>query len=606
MVVDLLQPIFRKDEETAWTIVKSQQSTKPSTMSMFSDCSFVTIKDDGQSAVRRFDFENDLILAPVYKRFLFNCLGAAPSIRDKFTPVRNPDDKAGSTSTVAGTREENGTQLSQPNAQSGLLWTGNSPRGGILPTDSSTSNYASTDTGTTHVRGDVTSLADNIDWTPDNITKILREIGGFSISVRSDLEEIQCSIEPFAIPKRSLPLRSLLKQHQMTPEEQAYVDAKLISGITAKAAHVVAEALDEGADINTRVREDTSPLRASLRVNTRSDVSALLLLYHETNIRYHSVLGDTILHTAVKNGRPWLIRRLCANAEYLRIENREGSTVLHVAASSLCYGLSSLKILSQICEDFDRSSCTLPDSAGRTALEIAVLHNHQRHALKLIQLGSDPSFCHTVHPRVGNGYTVCAIFLAVWEGHQAMLEMLLKECSDARSLINRKIAYCVPLLQYAFLHNNHKIGETLLLHGAEWREIEVSRNGLLEFANSGKTPVMLLTLISQGCLTLNGSVDVTRSVDGMLAECSINLATRALTKLEPHMVNPHTRVRTKLKKFPLSASRFYAYSKSDPTKIQTLEEILRRMITCKGSLPQGGSALTISDRGAIATDSVVP
>lgn len=84
LVVDLLEPVFRNDNETAWTVVQTRRSTKASSLSVISrsNMSSVTVQDNSQNMARRFDFENELIRGPVYKRFLLASLCAVPTIEE--------------------------------------------------------------------------------------------------------------------------------------------------------------------------------------------------------------------------------------------------------------------------------------------------------------------------------------------------------------------------------------------------------------------------------------------------------------------------------------------------------------------------------------------
>ncbi len=88
VVIELLQPVFRKDEESAWTVIQSRPSTRRPVSSIFtgSNRSSLQVQNDGENHSRRFTFENDLILAPVYKRMLFRCLSAPETIKSSAEP----------------------------------------------------------------------------------------------------------------------------------------------------------------------------------------------------------------------------------------------------------------------------------------------------------------------------------------------------------------------------------------------------------------------------------------------------------------------------------------------------------------------------------------
>jgi hypothetical protein len=90
--IDVLRPKFRKDEETAWTIVKNRlslQSSKawPTTLASsgkFSVCSIASVVSYRNRQDKTFTFEDELFLGPVYKRLLIgrlceNPVGRVPS-----------------------------------------------------------------------------------------------------------------------------------------------------------------------------------------------------------------------------------------------------------------------------------------------------------------------------------------------------------------------------------------------------------------------------------------------------------------------------------------------------------------------------------------------
>lgn len=130
--------------------------------------------------------------------------------------------------------------------------------------------------------------------------RILRESGGFSVSVLADLRELKLADNPSRLQKRSLPLGSILKQHQMVPEAQKFLNAKLIFGAATDDANVVAQALEEGAEINTVSDSGLTALQIGLSESLNSEVAALLLLYKETKVHLRNENGETLLHQAVR------------------------------------------------------------------------------------------------------------------------------------------------------------------------------------------------------------------------------------------------------------------------------------------------------------------
>ena len=218
ILVDVFQPVFRKDEETAWTIVKSKQSTRPAPSTRYSDSvrNVLQRHDAVENVHRRFMFENDLFLAPVYKRLLLRSL-SAPDLFDGHTDYSSLQESASIL-----TREPNDKDFG---------------KGPDLRIDDASSSALS-------------SPSDDFDLTPKNIVNSLRSAGRFSMGVQVDLAEMQLTTGAFNLPKRSLPLHSALKQAQMEPNEQLRLNNRLIQSAHVEDMSAVAQALDDGADIN--------------------------------------------------------------------------------------------------------------------------------------------------------------------------------------------------------------------------------------------------------------------------------------------------------------------------------------------------------------------
>lgn len=457
--------------------------------------------DHQPSDNKRFDFENDLILGPVYKRVLFTHLCTMPALSEESS--KDPFFHS----------KESGSNQGRKAA----------PDKGHRPPNVETEPAVN-----------VTSK-DGIDWSLENIVRTLQACGGFSVSVVADLETLRRAEDRSRLPKRSLPLGSLLKQNELVSAGQAFVNAKLILGATMDDADQVAQALDEGAEINTLSEEGLTALQISLGESQTSTVAALILLYNETKVHLRDQTGDTLLHYAMKSGNVWLIRRLVTSMDQLRVFDGEGATPLHVAAQGGGDRLISLREINrtfagqQVCPDM------VVDQGGKSALHIAAERGNTDHALELLRLGCDPSFIPKPANRPQEGQVFSSpLYLAVARGHVDFVKLVLEECSETVNLVNwehhtrRTLLECVKDSQ---LKQRYALAELLISHGANWRQTWRQSDRLLDFVNTGMTPKLLLILISQGCFPMHRDLDITPSLQGLMDNSNVELATSILSQL---------------------------------------------------------------------------
>lgn len=284
-------------------------------------------------------------------------------------------------------------------------------------------------------------------------------------------------------------------------------------------------------------------------------VAPLLLLYNETVVHSRDPLsGETILHFAARRGSPPLIRRLISNAEDLLVRDGEGRTPLHTAAS---YQTSCLDSITEICKAISRGNIrldTILDAQNTNALHVAVSPGNHDHARALIKHGFDPSFfVDEPQPGVDPVFSVTGspLFLAALKGDEGMVKIILKNSVDHPSLANWIHSRGRSLLRHSVYSQKPKIAEILLCNGADWHEMESDRDELLAFANSGRTPVMLLLLVAEGCLPMNSPLDVSSSMrrflsvyDEDLFKPRANLATQAFWFLEQQQSKLQTDLRS--------------------------------------------------------------
>jgi Ankyrin repeats (3 copies) len=421
----------------------------------------MTVPDNSPSNNKRFDFENDLILGPVYKRVLLAQLCTMPDIPE--ATAKQP---------LSVTQQTNAYLCREnvPDEDSTLPELAKGPALGF-------------------------TLKDEVDWSPENIVRILRACGGFSAGVAADLEELRRAEDPSELPKRSLPLGSILRQHELVRAAQVFVNAKLILGATRDDADQVAQALDEGAEINTLSEEGFTSLQISLGESQTSTTAALILLYNETKVHLRDDTGDTLLHYAVKSGNLPLIRRLVTSMDNLRVFDSKGATPLHVAARGDAKRLTSLKEINSIFAGQDVCPDMVVDDLGRSALHIAAGGGQSEHTLELLRLGCDPSFIPKPANRPQEAQVLSSpLYLAVAAGHVDLVCKIIEECSDLLDLVNwrhhvrRTLLDCV---RDSHLEQRYALAELLILHGANWRQTWKQTDRLLEFANNSATPKLL-------------------------------------------------------------------------------------------------------------------
>jgi hypothetical protein len=117
--------------------------------------------------------------------------------------------------------------------------------------------------------------------------------------------------------------------------------------------------------------------------------------------------------------------------------------------------------------------------------------------------------------------------MAVSRGYVDLVEKVLEECSEMLDLVNWKHHIRHTLLDCvkdSHLNQRYALAELLISHGADWRQTWRQSDRLLEFANTGATPKLLLTLISQGCFPMLRDLDITPSLPGLLDKSNRELA----------------------------------------------------------------------------------
>ena len=503
IVVDVFQPIFRKDEETAWTIVQSKQTTKPPPSTKYSESvrsalkEHETIKHSGP----KFTFENDLFLSPVYKRVLLRSLSASDLIEEP-----------------------------SPQAQSSVL-TGELSHQGVcngpeIRVDDASSFKPS-------------SLPNEFALTPNNIINTLRSVGDFSVGVRIDLQDLRQTLGWFNLPKRSLPLHSALKRAQMEPEQQLHLNEQLLRAAAQEDEGLIAEALDNGADINTTGIDGKSVLDICLKhidlalylQKGYSVAVELLLLYRETTLTSISKSKGTILHLAILSGNVAVVACLSKDcATELQLMIRQDAPQLYVASAFSHQDLSPFRAINHILASNSINPDHISKYEGKSALHLAATEGDCQLGAMLVGVGCNP-FAPIQDPAYnGNRKELhwSALFFATKLGHTEFVRSVLDEFLKQGK--NRKFANSghddtLGLVQIAENDGFGEIAETLLSKWLDWPRDSHMRSHLFSSLVSSEPghdqAALLLALLAKGIFpdAARIAVDITQLVPHIWAIC---------------------------------------------------------------------------------------
>jgi ankyrin repeat protein len=500
ILVDIFQPVFRKDEETAWTIVKSKQSTRPAPSTRYSDSvrNVLQHQDVTESVHRRFTFENDLFLAPVYKRLLLRSL-SAPDLTEGYTDYSSLQESAS-----VLTRDKDfgkGLDIRIDDASSCAL----------------------------------SSSSDDFDLTPKNVVNSLRSAGCFSMGVQVDLAEMRRTTGAFNLPKRSLPLHSALKQSQMEPNEQLQLNSRLIRGAHAEDMSIVAQALDDGADVNAVDEGGVSALDIclnkwhSIPISKEINIAHLLLLYRETAIRSKGKTNTTLLHLAILSGGVALVACLIQDlTDTLRPFLQGGLSPLYIAPAFSYEDLAPFREINRILVSNQINPDTVPGYEGKSALHLAAVEGDTEYGAKLVGLGCNPyaPMEQTSHNNDGEGCYSSAVFLALKLGHTDFVLKVVDVSSTEHMTQPGEVGHdeTLKLVRFAEQQGYPQIAEMLLQRWLDWHiEKGVIDNLYSSLVTSDATrdhAALFLMLISQGRLPSSvWLLDITSLVPHILAIC---------------------------------------------------------------------------------------
>ncbi|ERF73623.1 hypothetical protein EPUS_00876 [Endocarpon pusillum Z07020] len=261
LVCECLRPVFRKDEESAWTIVFSGPASSPSSLINAS-----RTEDDTSSvwSERSFAFINDLLTAPVYKRLALSALQRPRPAQelDGVLPL-----------TQAGAIASYHMLPKKPWVCDSIHETSINTRKRRSTAATTIKHMKTIDRGAMLVATDAASEV-------------------FSSGVVTDLRDTLLS-------SRWLPLRASLQGGLISMEEQLRINAKLLDAAANNNLVAVAEALDAGADINA-VRPGQGWTALHFAISHCCPAVRFLLQYQNVNAHVRENNGKTLLHKAVQ------------------------------------------------------------------------------------------------------------------------------------------------------------------------------------------------------------------------------------------------------------------------------------------------------------------
>jgi ankyrin repeat protein len=402
VLCDCPRPVFRKDEESAWTIVASAAcSSLLTNQSASSD-----VRDDDASlhSAKHFSFTDDLLTAPVYKRVTLNMLSRSGT-------VPNPWD------------------ASSPSDARHLA------RNAAHPTRFKDASFEGYNATLVRWKSTASETSASSSDGPDMLGLIDQAAGmTFSSSTVSDrrLHQLGNRHQRSANHQslKYLPIRASPKREQMTAEECRTIDSKLYDAVRHGSLDEIALSLDDGADINA-VALDSGDTILHVAMMTYQDdsLASFLLQYKNVNIHVQNGKGQTLLHVAVFAGKVRAIRGLLDLGLSMTDEDHRGITPFNIAVESVPF-TDPLSIL------LLHARMRGVDSAEMTDMDPAALHTVCRNnpicaekALVLLDHGWSPAKrFRTVDGT--NSERVSSLYLAVMQREVVLVEKMLRLPKD--------------------------------------------------------------------------------------------------------------------------------------------------------------------------------
>jgi hypothetical protein len=265
LICDCLRPVFRKDEESAWTIIATGAGSSRASLSTsaWMDDRWESIFFDRPLACI-----NDLLTAPVYKRLALSSLRPLRSSHSFQAVV--PSTSAAPTANYHLLRDRSHAGSTQESC---------------MTTIKRQSLARTTTHGMDTMGRDLVELA--ADAAPETS-------GVFSSSVVADLKLREPSVQ-------YLPLQASIKRGHLAVEQQSLLDFQLLDATEKKMVFEMAVALDAGADINAlKPGSYQTALQIATTTPFHCPAVRLLLRYKNVNVHVRDKQGSTLLRNAVR------------------------------------------------------------------------------------------------------------------------------------------------------------------------------------------------------------------------------------------------------------------------------------------------------------------
>jgi hypothetical protein len=298
LTCDCLRPVFRKDEESAWTIVATRAA---SSLHSYSGISRIEGgRRDSMYSERSFAFMNDLLTAPVYKRLALSMLRRPRSSLKK-------SDVPPSTSIKLVAEHRALEDKSPPGSVDESCSTVNDKCPAIPTTDPV--NTLDTELMKLEIGASTEGFSSSVvvDYFHSGFRGSSTSHTGhyfghiFSRFYRWSPEDIDPSSRPLP-QSRWLPLLASVKRGNFTVEEQSDIDKELLNAVERGSLFETAQALDAGADINVAMLPE--PCKTPLHVATTKvgccPFLEFLLSYKNVNLHVLDSEGGNLLHRAVR------------------------------------------------------------------------------------------------------------------------------------------------------------------------------------------------------------------------------------------------------------------------------------------------------------------
>jgi hypothetical protein len=364
-IVEAYQPVFRKDEETAWTIIQTRKVTKMKSRlsSICSDANTSAATDPGpDNASKSFAFDNELFLGPVYKRLLLA----------KLCESENKEN---------GSKPAGSTRRSNPGTS-----------GNQCTNDCETRDN---DAMETVLEGYATTM-----W----------EHRIFSRSCTEDLLEFLERHRPRKLSRRHLPLAVANRQKGLDPEEQEALNRDFLDAVQRRELEQVARALDQGAEANAEL-DGTTDLQLCISTwyheraeqpdlpHESTTIAEFLLLYQETRIPYNFAGICNILHFCMHIGGNALLHQVIPSVGGLLEQDIFQRSPLQTAVLCGDISIGCIKALCTIFPDNQLDPYRTVMKTAREASEFARSKGAMDHADQFQKLADGHRVVESLPPR---------------------------------------------------------------------------------------------------------------------------------------------------------------------------------------------------------------